>query len=120
MREIVAMLNIPATTLRFWEDTFPQLSPERTPSRQRLYTSSDIEIINRIKFLLREKGLSLEYAKNNLNNYRKYPPRHEIACKPLDDVMCLLSDVKGRTKDAHIIVRIESVVRYLSKRHSTR
>ena len=38
IREAVAMLNIPASTLRFWEDTFEQLEPHRTPSGQRRYT----------------------------------------------------------------------------------
>ncbi|WP_289191948.1 MerR family transcriptional regulator, partial [Bacteroides acidifaciens] len=49
IREVVAMLNIPASTLRFWEDTFDQLEPHRTPSGQRRYTPENVEVCKLIK-----------------------------------------------------------------------
>lgn len=114
IREVSELLDIPITTLRFWDNVFPQLKPNRTQSGHRRYSLADIDTIKRIIFLLREKRMSLEYAKNDLNNYRKYSPRHDIACKSPGDVLRLLSDIKKRTDDAHIIVRIEAIERYLT------
>lgn len=32
--EVSAMLDVPVSTLRFWEDTFEQLDPFRTPGER--------------------------------------------------------------------------------------
>jgi hypothetical protein len=46
-----------------------------------------------IKHLLRDKGYSLEYAKKELEVYRKCPPRNDYVCKSADDALNLLSEV---------------------------
>lgn len=107
--EVSAMLDIPISTLRFWEDTFEQLDPFRTPGGMRKYRPEDVEMCKLIKHLLRDKGLSLEYAKKELADYRKYPPRHSFSCKNVDDALRLLSEAKGRCEDAHAEARIEAV-----------
>lgn len=107
--EVSAMLDIPIPTLRFWEDTFEQLDPFRTPGGTRKYRPEDVEMCRLIKHLLRDKGLSLEYTKKELANYRKYPPRHPFSCKSVEDALRLLSEAKSRCEDAHAVARIEAV-----------
>lgn len=116
IREVSELLDIPISTIRYWESEFPQLAPKRTPTGHRRYNQGNIEVLKRIKFLLREKKMSLDYAKTYLANYRKYPPRRIIACKSNNDVMRLLAEVKGRTEDPHIIVMIEAIERFLLKK----
>lgn len=107
--EVSAMLDIPISTLRFWEDTFEQLDPFRTPGGTRKYRQEDVEMCKLIKHLLRDKGYSLEYAKKELADYRKYPPRKPFSCKSIDDALRLLSEAKSRCEDAHAVARIEAV-----------
>lgn len=107
--EVSAMLDIPVSALRFWEDTFEQLEPFRTPGGTRKYRLEDVEMCKLIKHLLRDKGYSLEYAKKRLADYRKYPPRHPFSCKSVDDALRLLSEAKSRCDDAHAVARIEAV-----------
>lgn len=107
--EVSAMLGVPVSTLRFWEDTFEQLDPFRTPGGTRKYRPEDVEMCKLIKHLLRDKGFSVEYAKKELDNYRKYAPRHPFVCKSVDDAMRLLSEAKSRCEDAHAVARIEAV-----------
>ena len=107
--EVSAMLDIPISTLRFWEDTFEQLDPFRTPGGTRKYRSEDVEMCKLIKHFLRDRGYSLEYAKKELANYRKYPPRHPFSCKSVEDALRLLSEAKSRCEDAHAVARIEAV-----------
>lgn len=107
--EVSAMLDIPISTLRFWEDTFEQLDPLRTPRGTRKYRPEDVEVCKLIKHLLRDKGYSLEYAKKELADYRKYPPRKPFSCKSVDDALRLLSEAKSRCEDAHAEARIEAV-----------
>lgn len=108
------MLDVAISTLRYWEDEFDQLDPPRTPKGHRRYSPDDVEMCKRIKFLLRDKGLSLEYAKKELGDYRKYPPRHPFSCKSADDALRLLSEAKSRCEDAHAAARIEAVEDWIS------
>lgn len=108
--EVSAMLDVPVSTLRFWEDTFEQLDPLRTPGGMRKYRPEDVEVCRLIKHLLRDKGYSLEYAKKKLANFRKYPPRKPFVCKSADDALRLLSEAKSRCgEDAHAVARVEAV-----------
>ncbi len=63
--EVSVMLDVQVSTLRFWENTFEQLDPFRTPGGTRKYCLEDVEMCKLIKHLLRDKGLSLEYAKKS-------------------------------------------------------
>ena len=114
IREVVAMLNIPASTLRFWEDTFEQLEPDRTPSGQRRYTPENVEVCKLIKHLLRDKGYSLEYAKKELEAYRKCPPRNDYVCKTPEDALSLLREVKAMIDvNLHAEARLKAVERWI-------
>lgn len=117
IREVSAMLDIPAYTLRFWEDEFPQLNPHRTESGQRRYTPADVDVVERIKELLYVKGLKVEAAKELLNaTYRKYPPRNPIKCESAEDAVRLLENVKATLEDAHAIARLEAVKKFLNSK----
>jgi len=110
IREVAAMLDIPAYTLRFWEDEFPMFNPDRTPKGQRRYTPEQVELARRIKELLYDKGLKIDAAIKVLNGtYRKYPPRRMPQCKSSEDALKLLKAAKNTLEDAHVIAKIEAV-----------
>ena len=53
--------------LRQWEARFqPMLHPKRNRAGRRYYEDSDIEIVRRIKFLLRQEGMTTEGARTRL------------------------------------------------------
>ncbi len=115
IREVSAMLDIPHSTLRFWEDTFPQLEPDRTPKGQRRYKPEDVEVCRLIKHLLRDKGYSLEYAKKAMEAYRKYSPRNAFVCKTAEDAINLLRDAAQMTQNEHAVARIEAVEEWIKR-----
>ena len=55
-------------TIRYWETQFKQIKPSIRAGRRRYYSKRDIKIINYIKFLLREKGLTINGVKKILND----------------------------------------------------
>ena len=55
-------------TLRYWETQFKQLRPSIKAGNRRYYSIKDIKIIKKIKFLLKEKGLTINGARNILDN----------------------------------------------------
>lgn len=116
--EASAMLDVPVSTLRFWESMFPQLTPEHTEKGHRRYTAENVEVCRRIKHLLRDKGLSIEYAQKEMNNYRKCQPRRVPSCKNSSDALRLLFEAKSRCDDAHAVVRIEAVEGWIKQTDS--
>lgn len=70
IREVADILNIPASTLRFWENQFTIINPKRTDTNRRLYTSSDIETIRLVYYLVKEKGMKLEAAQAEIRRNR--------------------------------------------------
>lgn len=64
--EVAELLNIPASTLRFWERSFTVIKPRRNDHGTRFYTPSDIEKISMIYYLVKEKGLKLEAAQEQI------------------------------------------------------
>ncbi len=55
-------------TLRFWESEFKQIKPSIKAGGRRYYSEKDLEIIRFVKFLLKEKGLTIKGVKKILNN----------------------------------------------------
>jgi|GEM_PF-2371858 len=64
--EAAAKLKLKSYVLRFWETEFPQISPIRTEKGQRLYTESDLSVLSRIRYLLHERGLTIDGARRLL------------------------------------------------------
>ena len=54
-------------TIRYWETQFKQIKPNISAGKRRYYSIKDLKIIKYIKFLLKEKGLTISGAKKILN-----------------------------------------------------
>ena len=55
-------------TLRYWETQFKQIKPLIRVGNRRYYSKKNFQIIKLIKFLLKEKGLTINGVKKILNN----------------------------------------------------
>ena len=64
--EAAAKLNLKTYVLRFWEMEFSQIAPVRTEKGQRLYREIDLAVLGRIRYLLHERGLTIEGARRLL------------------------------------------------------
>ena len=54
-------------TLRFWEKHFKQIKP-KIINKRRYYSHDNIETIKLIKYLLKDKGMTINGVKNVLNS----------------------------------------------------
>ena len=59
-------------TLRFWEKQFKQIRPKILAGKRRYYDNKSIEILKKIKFLLKDKGMTIEGAKKYLINENSF------------------------------------------------
>ena len=55
-------------TIRFWETQFKQVKPKLFNSNRRYYDKKTIDILKKIKFLLKDQGMTINGVKKILNN----------------------------------------------------
>jgi DNA-binding transcriptional MerR regulator len=81
--EVSELLGVESYVLRYWESEFPVLSPKKSGTGHRLYRRKDVELLLRIKHLLRDKRYTIEGARQSLHDEAKAPkPRAVKALKP--------------------------------------
>lgn len=71
IKDVSEMLGINASTLRYWESEFPECAPRRSATNQRYYTPEDINTLRKINYLVKQKGLRIEAAKQELRTNPK-------------------------------------------------
>ena len=71
INEVAAMFNVNASLLRYWEKEFSQIKPYKNKKGDRRFTRQDIETIRTIYTLTKEKGYTLQGAKDVLKQGTK-------------------------------------------------
>jgi len=60
--------SISTHTIRFWEKEFKQIKPKILNSNRRYYDIKNIELLKKIHYLLKEKGMTINGVKKILYN----------------------------------------------------
>jgi|TARA_B100001093_G_C26590966_1_gene911463 DNA-binding transcriptional MerR regulator len=60
--------NLPTHTIRFWEKKFKQINPKILSGNRRYYNKENIDLLKKIKFLLKDQGMTINGVKKILNN----------------------------------------------------
>ena len=55
-------------TIRFWEKQFKQIKPKILNGQRRYYDSNVIEILKKVKYLLKDQGMTINGVKKVLNS----------------------------------------------------
>lgn len=73
--DVSKALNVPASSLRFWETQFVQLKPVRRVGGRRYYRSEDVALLRTIYDLLNNQGYTIsgaqKYLKENACSAKK-------------------------------------------------
>ncbi len=67
--EVSKITDVEQYVLRYWETEFEELNPQKNRAGNRIYTNKDIQLILKIKSLLRDKKYTIEGAKNIIVDY---------------------------------------------------
>tara|TARA_B110000438_G_scaffold130962_1_gene127165 strand:+ start:3160 stop:3552 length:393 start_codon:yes stop_codon:yes gene_type:complete len=59
--------NLQTHTIRYWETQFKQIKPSIRAGKRRYYSEKNVKLIKYIKFLLKDKGLTIYGVKKLLN-----------------------------------------------------
>lgn len=90
--DVAEMLGIPVSTLRYWEKRFTIIKPHRN-NGTRYYTPDDVEKIRMVHFLVKERGMHLDAAQEQLRNNRDAIDRRTEAIATLRDIRARLQSI---------------------------
>jgi DNA-binding transcriptional MerR regulator len=118
--EVSKITGLEQYVLRYWENEFEQLKPQKNRAGNRIYTNKDIQLILFLKKLLREEKYTIDGAKKVLQNYNpneefnienltkeevSSDKKEEIETKPKIDnqtLLKVLNDIKELLQDIYI------------------
>ena len=74
--EVVNILNsdkkseikIASHTIRFWEKEFKQVKPKKFNGNRRYFDKKNVDLLKKIKFLLKDQGMTINGVKKLLNS----------------------------------------------------
>ena len=92
--EVSQMLDVPISTVRFWENEFDILKPMKNKKGNRMFTSSDIKNLKIIHHLVKEEGMTLSGVKKKLTGkWDETDHKFEIN-ESLQKIKAILLDIR--------------------------
>lgn len=93
--EVAIMFNVAPSLIRFWEKEFDILKPRKNTKGNRQFTREDIENFKRIYNLVKEKGYTLQGAKDELKNARLAEDVEEHEQDRMEETIDTLKRLRG-------------------------
>ena len=59
---------LPTHTIRFWEKQFKQIKPKILNANRRYYDEDDINLLKKVKYLLKDQGMTINGVKKILDS----------------------------------------------------
>ncbi len=69
--EVAEMYDVSTSMIRYWEKEFSNIKPHKNAKGDRRFTAKTIEQLNLVYHLVKERGFTLEGAKNEIQNKSK-------------------------------------------------
>ena len=93
--EVAGMFNVNTSLIRFWEKEFSILKPQKNQKGNRLFTSKDIENFRLIYNLVKEKGYTIQGAREYLSKNRGDAQKNQEIVKKLTEIRNHLQDLEN-------------------------
>lgn len=92
--EVAGILNVPVSTVRFWENEFDILKPRKNKKGNRLFMPEDLKNLRIIHHLVKEKGMTLAGAKKQVSEkWQETDFKFEIK-ESLTSIKDLLAEIR--------------------------
>jgi DNA-binding transcriptional MerR regulator len=92
--EVAEMLDVPVSTIRFWENEFDILKPMKNKKGNRLFTPADIKNLKILHHLVKEEGMTLAGAKKKLSEkWEETDQKYEIG-QSLEKIKSILLEIR--------------------------
>jgi DNA-binding transcriptional MerR regulator len=94
--EVSEMFNVAPSLIRFWESEFEMIQPKKNRKGNRQFTKEDINQIKIIFHLVKEKGFTLQGAKEMLKGDVQTVNEKILLLESLKNIRQFLVEVKDK------------------------
>jgi DNA-binding transcriptional MerR regulator len=91
--EVAKAFDVKPSLLRFWEKEFKEIQPKKKQSGNRKYTPENVQTLQYIYHLVKEKGMTLQGAKKQLQNQSKAQSKEALLSR-LEGLKASLEQLK--------------------------
>jgi len=92
--EVSKMFDVKNSLIRFWEKEFDILKPKKNKKGNRLFTKEDVENLKIIYHLVKERGYTLQGAKDKLKDNKQDISDNVEVIERLQNLKAFLLDLK--------------------------
>jgi len=92
--EAAEILDVNTSLIRFWEKEFVILKPKKNKKGNRQFTKEDIENLKMIYHLVKERGFTLQGAKEKLKKGKTITKKEVDIVESLENVKSFLINLK--------------------------
>ena len=93
--EVAAMFDVNNSLIRFWEKEFDIIKPKKNKKGNRLFTKQDVQNYHIIYHLVKERGYTLQGAKDKLKGNKDEVTQNHDIVKKLSNIKSFLLEIKG-------------------------
>jgi DNA-binding transcriptional MerR regulator len=94
--EVAEIFNVAPSLIRFWESEFDIIKPKKNRKGNRQFTKEDIDNVRTIYHLVKEKGFTLQGAKEMLRNDNEGVRDNMALIDSLRDVRKFLVELRDK------------------------
>jgi len=94
--EVAKLFNVNASLIRFWEKEFDIIRPHKNKKGDRQFTQQDVDNFYIIYHLVKERGFTLQGAKDKLKDNTKETIDNTEIIKSLDKLKAFLLEIKAQ------------------------
>ncbi len=93
--EVAGMFNVNTSLIRFWEKEFDIIKPKKNKKGNRLFTPNDVDNFHIIYHLVKERGFTLQGAKDKLRQNKQETINTFEVVKTLKKMKRFLLEIKS-------------------------
>ncbi len=94
--EVAKMFDVNVSLIRFWEKEFEIIKPKKNKKGNRLFTPTDVDHFNIIYHLVKERGFTLNGAKEKLKENPEDTAKNVEVVRSLEKIKSFLLDLKSK------------------------
>ena len=94
--EVAEMFAVNASLLRHWETEFDTIRPKKNRKGERQYTQKDVDTIRLIYGLVKDKGFTLQGAKDFMKQRNQQDAEKGAVIESLEKLKVFLTDLRNK------------------------
>lgn len=99
MGEVCEMFDVNPSLIRFWESKFDMLKPQKNKKGNRLFSPQDVDNLNLVYHLVRERGMTLAGAEKRIRQNKEGLINDLELVDRLQKIRAMLVEIREELRD---------------------